>query len=267
MKIKFDRLLKITVVLVFFVTFFFKISYKPAHACSCRTPPPPLEAKERATAVFSGTVISQERVPRERDRFEVNKINFRVQRVWKGEIGETVTITTNTSSAACGINFRNRERYLVYAFDNQNELRTNLCSRTRPISNAREDLRALGPGTRPGQQNNSGLNNTNWQLESLNNRRIRANITASFTNSRINGNSACNTYNGAYRQKGNAIKFSPLASTRRACREGNLQQLETNYLRALQDAYSWQRNRDRLIIDYYNGRNEGTLIYRRTRRR
>ena len=262
MKIKLNRLLKITVVLVFFVALFFKISYKPALACSCARPLPPLEAKERAAAVFSGTVISQERSPQQRDRFQDIKVNFRVQRVWKGDIGNTVTISTNRSSAACGINFRNRQRYLVYAFDNRNELTTNLCSRTKLLANAREDLRALGPGSSPGQQDISSLNNTNWQLRRLNDRRVRGNITASFTNSRINGNSGCNNYNGSYRQKGNALKFSPLVTTRRACPDRNLQRQENNYLRALRDTYSFEINRNRLIIDYYNGRNEGTLIYR-----
>ena len=219
MKIKFARPLKITVVLVFFVALFLKISYKPVYACSCARPLPPLEAKERAAAVFAGTVISQER-----SQFEV-KVNFQVQRVWKGEIGDTITITTATNSAACGINFRKRQRYLVYAFDNRSELSTNLCSRTQLFSSAREDLRELGSGTRPGAENLGNLNNSSWQLYSLGDRRISTNVTAFFENNRISGNSGCNTYNGTYKQKGNAIKFSSFITTRIACREPNIQQL------------------------------------------
>lgn len=260
MKIKFDRALKMTIVLLFFAALFVKISYKPASACSCIRPAPPLEAKEQAAAVFSGTVISQES-----SQFEV-KVNFKVQRVWKGNIGDTVSVITNTNSAACGINFSDRQSYLVYAFENQNQLRTNLCSRTQLLSRAGEDLRALGSGIRPDRQNMDNLNNTNWQLYSLNDRRIEPTVTAFFENGRISGNSGCNLYNAAYKQKGNAIKFSPIVTTRRACIEQNLQQIENDYLKALSEVYSWEIKGDRLIIDYYDGRNEGTLVYRKSNR-
>ncbi len=266
MKIKLNRIFKLTVVLVFFVALFFQISHKVAYACTCLRPAPPLEAKEKADAVFSGTVISQER-----SEFEV-KVNFRVQRIWKGEIDDTVTITTARSSAACGVNFRVREKYLVYAFSDQNELRTNLCSRTQILSRASEDLRALGSGSRPIQQNMGILNNSNWELYSLNDRRARATITAFFRNNKIRGNSGCNFYHGAYKEKGNAIKFSPIVTTEMACMEPDLQEIETNYLKALSDAYSFEIDRrrygrDRLILDYYDGRNEGTLVYFKTNRR
>jgi len=260
MKKKSDRALKITVVLIFFIALFIKISYKPANACSCLKPPPPLEAKERAAAVFSGTVIGQES-----SQFEV-KVNFKVRRVWKGNIGDTVSVITNTNSAACGINFRDRQSYLVYAFKNENQLRTNLCSRTKLIDRASEDLQELGSGIRPNRKNMDNLNNTSWQLYSLNDRKIDPAVTAFFENSRISGNSGCNLYNAAYKQKGNAIKFSPIATTKRACIEQSLQQIEDNYLKALREVYSWQIKGDRLIIDYYDGRNEGTLVYRKSNR-
>ncbi|MDJ0725816.1 MAG: hypothetical protein QNJ38_11955 [Prochloraceae cyanobacterium] len=147
MTIKFKLSLGRTFVLIFFLALFFKITNKSAYACSCLRPAPPLESKQQATAVFAGTVISQER-----SEFEV-KVNLRVQRVWKGEIGDTVTIITNTNSAACGVYFRNREKYLVYAFQNpnqnKNQLTTNLCSRTQSFSRASEDLKQLGPGNKP----------------------------------------------------------------------------------------------------------------------
>lgn len=145
MKIKFKFFLETTFVLMFFLALFLKITNKSAYACSCLRPAPPLESKQQATAVFAGTVISQER-----SQFEV-KVNLRVQRVWKGQIGDTVTIVTNPNSAACGVYFMNREKYLVYAFQNpnQNQLTTNLCSRTQSFSRASEDLKELGPGNKP----------------------------------------------------------------------------------------------------------------------
>ncbi len=253
-QMKFNRPIEVTIVLVFFVALFFKINYRVALACSCMRPLPPLEEKERATAVFAGQVISKEQ---NESQIEVN---FRVQTIWKGELGDTVTIATGLHSAACGINFNLRETYLVYAFGNNTQLRTNSCSRTQLLSRAKDDLRTLE--SLPDRTQMNVLNNTTWELERLNDQKVlpNTNITASFNNGKITGTASCNLYNGTYRQKGNAIRFVGFATTRMSCERLILQQ-ESNYLKALSAAYSFKIDRDRLTIDYYDGKNEGILVY------
>ena len=126
------------------------ISARPAHACSCIPPRPPLEALERADAVFSGDVIS---ISEPKGLFgswlasstDPVTVEFRVNSVWKGEIYETMFIETAWSSASCGFEFVQGEQYIVYAREDW----VSLCSRTRSLDKASEDLMALGEGSAP----------------------------------------------------------------------------------------------------------------------
>ena len=110
-----------------------------AVACSCAPPPAPKIALEKSAAVFVGRVISVET-----SDFS-NKYQFSVSKQWKGIKGKTTSIVTANNSAACGINFDSDRDYLVYAFKNDdNQLRTNLCSRTKRAADAATDLAELG---------------------------------------------------------------------------------------------------------------------------
>ena len=113
-----------------------------AVACSCAPPPAPKIALEKSAAVFVGRVTSVET-----SDFS-NKYQFSVSKQWKGIKGNTTSIVTATDSAACGINFDSDRDYLVYAFKNDdNQLRTNLCSRTKRAADAATDLAELGAPT------------------------------------------------------------------------------------------------------------------------
>lgn len=116
---------------------------KPAYACSCMMPPQPLEARDQAQAVFSGTVSD---VQPGKDGVLVT---FDVARVWKGPDDARLTLTTPGSSASCGVEFAPGEEYLVYGFVQDGQLSTNLCTRTAPLANAADDITALGEGAAP----------------------------------------------------------------------------------------------------------------------
>ena len=62
---------------------------------------------------------------------------------------EHAEITTASSSAACGIPFAVGQNYLIYASGDGRDLGVDLCSRTRPIEQADEDLRVIGLGATP----------------------------------------------------------------------------------------------------------------------
>ncbi len=111
-----------------------------AQACSCMAPPAPKIALEKSAAVFVGRVASVEK-----SQFS-NKFQFSVSKQWKGIEGKTVSIVTATNSAACGINFDEDRDYLVYAFktEGDDQLRTNLCTRTARAADAATDLAELG---------------------------------------------------------------------------------------------------------------------------
>ena len=117
--------------------------------CSCVPPGPPREALARADAVFSGRVVSVGE-PRGEDPGDPGRPHVEVRivpaRRWKGAAADTVTVRTPPNGAVCGYAFEVGREYLVYAdgAEGADGLRVYLCSRTRPLADAGEDLAALG---------------------------------------------------------------------------------------------------------------------------
>ena len=114
-----------------------------AYACSCMAPPAPKIALEKSAAVFVGQVASVEKGQ------YGNTFQFKVSKKWKGIDGDTASIVSASSSAACGINFDSDRDYLIYAFKTEGDpqLRTNLCTRTKRLTDAAADLAELGEPT------------------------------------------------------------------------------------------------------------------------
>lgn len=77
-----------------------------AQACSCK-PMNSEESKEKASALFKGTVISVSKTSRS------TVATIAVEEVTKGgkrlQAGKTVKLRTNTSSAGCGMEFKEGE--------------------------------------------------------------------------------------------------------------------------------------------------------------
>jgi hypothetical protein len=114
-------------------------SLQAAHACSCAPPPPPIQALENSTAVFSGKVTSIAVTDFQK------RVTIEVAKTWKGTEAGTVVVTTARESAACGNGYTVGQEWLVYAYGKE-QLSTNLCTRSQPLQNAQEDLKELGPG-------------------------------------------------------------------------------------------------------------------------
>lgn len=122
-----------------------------AKACSCIPERPVCEAFGGSSAVFVGKVTggAQQRLQRNEDgtttTYEVGEIYFAVEETFSGVKGlKRVTIHSGTGGGDCGYWFRRGERYLVYAYGSLKEgLSTSICSRTRHLSEAGEDLSLL----------------------------------------------------------------------------------------------------------------------------
>lgn len=123
------------------------LSSSRADACSCAPPPPPAAARDSADAVFEGRAAGSPAPKSAGPGLSpmAVSISFTVVRAFKGvDAGSKVTVTTSGSSSMCGYSFAPGETYLVYAWrDEGGVLGTGLCSRTRKISEAAEDLAAL----------------------------------------------------------------------------------------------------------------------------
>jgi len=110
-----------------------------ALACSCMSPPPPLEALDEATAVFIGRIVCADPTDIERG-FDYT---IEVHRVWKGVSASEVLVNTD-DVAMCGLMMQVGDTYLVYAYGDLEALSTNNCSRSRPLQFAGEGIAELG---------------------------------------------------------------------------------------------------------------------------
>ena len=107
-----------------------------AYACSCAPPGTPAEALAESELVFRGTVTSIGPA----DEPGVLRVDFDVATVWKGQRTETMSLTTQQDTAACGYPFEERVEYVVYSWNGVDVAR---CSRTAPVEFADEDLDAF----------------------------------------------------------------------------------------------------------------------------
>jgi Carboxypeptidase regulatory-like domain len=116
-----------------------------AFACTCVKAPTPCQAYEQAGAVFIG-------IPKEVSRNESKDntgnsgrasriFRFSVDQAFRGVNNSQVSVITGQGAGDCGYDFKIGEQYLVYAFqDSQKMLSTSICSRTKLVRNADEDL-------------------------------------------------------------------------------------------------------------------------------
>ena len=131
-----------------------------AVACTCTGDGgmPACEAFNKADAVFFGTVLSRDiqSFPVEGTRGVVeDKIvgRFAVEHAVSGVTGLEVDVTTGMGNPECVLDFREGQRYVVYAYrDKKNgSLYTFTCSGTRSIGHSSKDLAyfsAPAPGAR-----------------------------------------------------------------------------------------------------------------------
>src|SRR5439155_8452653 len=121
-----------------------------ADACSCMSSGPPCQNYFQVEAVFSGTVRSipqidvKDDAPYDQPRRQ-RLVHFTVERAFRGIQGATADVTTGFGGGDCGYAFKTGERYLVYAYrlKGGSQLGTGICSRTRRLTEADEDLQFI----------------------------------------------------------------------------------------------------------------------------
>jgi hypothetical protein len=118
------------------VLYFAGLGDRRAMACDCTRPGSPGEELQRVGAVFSGEVIRADR----------EGIEFKVEKIWKGPRAKKVTMNHELSD--CTYVFVLGKKYLVYAYG-KGSFSTSICTRTRRLDNASDDLKELGEGAEP----------------------------------------------------------------------------------------------------------------------
>ncbi len=113
-----------------------------AYACSCIRSTP-AENYTRADVVFSG-VVQMVALPRSSDGNGTTVYSVAVNRVWKGAVPASVSVTSAESSATCGIGLQKNGEYVIFGYKNADgTFSTNLCSGTALVSDAQETLTYL----------------------------------------------------------------------------------------------------------------------------
>jgi hypothetical protein len=119
-----------------------------ADACMCSYGGPPVcQAYADASAVFIGVVseISETKRPgpSKGDFYPSKLVRLSVVEMFKGVAAPEIDIETGNGSGDCGYLFERGKRYLVYGYGaprSDQHMGTNICTRTKPIEQANEDL-------------------------------------------------------------------------------------------------------------------------------
>ncbi len=130
-----------------------------ALACSCLSPGSPCQSAFQVDAVFAGTVrsisVADDGSPLRPADAQIPgalQVEFEGVVPFRGIQASTVSVATAGSGAACGYAFKQGERYLVYARRNSAGTGwvTGICSRTRLLADAGDDLQFLQTLSAPG---------------------------------------------------------------------------------------------------------------------
>jgi len=123
-----------------------------AYACSCIPAPPVEDRLAGADAVFHGTVLRGGGVGSGCGGLLQRKFRFEVHTVWKGDIGDRVTVKTGMGGGDCGMGFEKGEEYVIFASrDGDNgSLHTGTCSGNINLEIFGEIPPELGSGRLPG---------------------------------------------------------------------------------------------------------------------
>jgi hypothetical protein len=119
-----------------------------AYACTCMRSSP-CQALGQASAVFVGSVLSVSSLKAEnrlaQSSFGRVLIRLSIHQAFFGVKGQEVEVATGMGGGDCGYVFERGASYLVYAHreSEKGKLSTSICTRTRPLGDAGEDLAYL----------------------------------------------------------------------------------------------------------------------------
>jgi hypothetical protein len=117
-----------------------------ALACSCYVSGPPCQATWTADVIFTGTVKSMTTIDNDRlgAPYESKLVTIDADRGFVQAAPGPIEVVTGTGGGDCGYPFKVGQQYLLYASKTPSgRLSASICSRTRPIADAQEDLRYL----------------------------------------------------------------------------------------------------------------------------
>jgi hypothetical protein len=71
------------------------------------------------------------------------RVEFAVVKQWKGAKSASIGVVTRLSGEACGFPFELNEEYLVYVVDEPKGVQTGICTGTKNITDAEQEMKQL----------------------------------------------------------------------------------------------------------------------------
>jgi hypothetical protein len=141
------RRLRTTIISIAAAVLVTLLSASAAFSCDCSSSRPPCQSFGNTAAVFVGTPIEVKQttgklLANNEPEYPQKIFSFRVDESFRGVNAAQIEVRTGMEDGDCGYRFNLGERYLVYAnFNPANGFYdTSICTRTRPLSEAAEDL-------------------------------------------------------------------------------------------------------------------------------
>ena len=125
---------------------FWLLQTAKAQGCSCSAPANAAEALKKSTAVFRGRVTKISTPSLDwigLTRTGAHRVKFEVLKQWKGPSSDTAVVVTRLSGEGCGFPFEEQKEYLVFVVAEQKHVQTGICTGTKPIADAEQEMQEL----------------------------------------------------------------------------------------------------------------------------
>lgn len=113
-------------------------------ACQCAGSAAPCQAYWKTDVVFVGTVVGSTKFITGKGDYksEQRLVRFNVVEAFRGVQTAQAEVITGWGGGDCGYGFESGQSYIVYAYRSEKDKRlyTSICSRTRSLAEASEDL-------------------------------------------------------------------------------------------------------------------------------
>ena len=119
---------------------------EPVYACSCMAPTTAADALQKSSAVFRGRVVTIYRSFFDRVGITNTagyRVQFEITKQWKGARSKSTVVITRLTGEACGFPFEENKEYLVYVVTEPKDIQTGICTGTRNITEAEQEMEQL----------------------------------------------------------------------------------------------------------------------------
>lgn len=137
------RLISVAAVLI--------LAARAADACTCEANLPICETLWRTPAVFSAVILDITPLPNPAggDFRPYRTVRMQVEQAWRGDVSGVVEVQTGAGGGDCGYDFMRGGRYLVFAENRGGRLSVSICSGTKLLADAADDLAYLRTANAP----------------------------------------------------------------------------------------------------------------------